>query len=96
VVLLELQEVQRAVDLLKEALRLDPRDQEAKFALEQLYHMAQRQSQDYRDAADRQGDGRAQEDADALKQAPGLDQEEGKTSNSTGDGHGRSAERPGI
>jgi tetratricopeptide (TPR) repeat protein len=96
VVLLELQDAQKAVDLLKEALRLDPRDQEAKLALEQLYHMVQSQSQEHREAADKQGDGRVQEGEVPLTQAPGLEQEEGKTSNSSGDGHGRSAERPGI
>lgn len=93
-VLLQLQEVQGAEELLKEALRLDPRDKEAKFALEQLYHTVHSQGEEHREAASQQGNGPNQGDEEPLKQAPGLEQGEGK--HSTGDSQGRTAERPGI
>jgi tetratricopeptide (TPR) repeat protein len=94
VVLLQLQEVQGAGELLKEALRLDPRDKEAKFALEQLYHIVHSQGEEHREAADKQGNARNQESEEVLKQAPGLEQGEGQ--HSTGNGQGRAAGRPGI
>lgn len=94
VVLLQLQEVQGAGELLKEALRLNPSDKEAKFALEQLYHIVQSQGEEHREAASKQGKARHQEGEEALKQAPGLEQGEGK--NSPGNGQGRSTGRPGI
>jgi tetratricopeptide (TPR) repeat protein len=94
IVLLQLQEVQGAGELLKEALRLDPRDKEAKFALEQLYHIVHSQGEEHREAAGTQGNGRNQGGEETLKQAPGLGQGEGQRS--TGDGQGRSPGRPGI
>lgn len=94
IVLLQLQEVQGAGELLKEALRLDPRDKEAKFALEQLYHIVHSQGEEHREAADKQGNAGNQAGEETLKQAPGLGQGEGK--HSTADGQGRAAERPGI
>jgi tetratricopeptide (TPR) repeat protein len=94
VVLLELQEVQGAVELLKEALRLDPGNKEAKFALEQLYHLAHREGEEHREAAGTEEASRPKESSEPLKQAPGVDQEAGKDSSRDGQGHATG--RPGI
>jgi tetratricopeptide (TPR) repeat protein len=64
VVMLKLNEVEGAAELFKEALRIDPQDQQAKFNLERLYQWAQLKEGDPGEAS--------------LQQAPGLDQEKGK------------------
>jgi tetratricopeptide (TPR) repeat protein len=94
VVLLDLQEAPGAAEYLKQALRLDPHDKDAKFALERLYQTLQRQGEEHREAASAQGDDRHEASDGGLKPAPGLGQEEGK--GSSGNGQGRSPTRPGI
>ena len=91
VVLLQLDEIRGAAELLKEALRLDPHDKEAKFALEQLYQSMRQYGDGHREADGLQASTPSQE---GLKQAPGSGQQDGK--NSTSEGQGRSAVRPGI
>jgi tetratricopeptide (TPR) repeat protein len=86
-VLLELQEAQGAVELFKEALRLDPHDIEAKFMLEHLYHMFQPQNGTREAAAGAVERDLHQNGEDGLKQAPGLGQNQGQ---------GRSGPRAGI
>jgi Ca-activated chloride channel family protein len=89
VVLLQLEEVRGAAELLKEALRLDPHDKEAKFALEQLYQSMRQHGDTHREANGSQASAPTQE---GLQQAPG--QQEGK--NAARDGQGRSVARPDI
>lgn len=88
-VLLELQEAEGAVELFKEALRLNPHDIEAKFMLEHLYRVFQPQNGAREAAAGEQGQDRQQDGKEVLKQAPGLGQHQGE-------GQGRSAPRSGI
>ena len=94
VVLLELQEAPGAAEYLKQALRLDPHDKDAKFALERLYQTMPRQGEEHREAAGSQGADRHKASDGGLKQVPGLGSEEGK--GSSGNGQGRSPARPGI
>lgn len=96
VVLLQLQEAKGAVELFKEALRLNPRDTDAKFVLERLYHTLQPQ-EGTRQAATGEPDSSLKPDGKgALKQAPGLRQEQGQGQATPEAGQGRSAPRPGI
>ena len=80
VVMLALEEVERAAEFFKETLRLDPQDKEAKFNLERLYHFVLLQ----------QG---AQGEA-SMKQAPGAPQDN-ETGRGT-EGQGRSKPPSGI
>jgi tetratricopeptide (TPR) repeat protein len=80
-VMLALEEVQAAAELFKEALRVDPTDNDAKFNLERLYHFVLRQESSEHGEA-------------ALEQAPGADQ--GSEERPMGSGQGRSKPRPGI
>ena len=90
VVLLQLQEAEGAVELFKEALRLQPQDTDAKFVLEHLYHTLQPQ-EGARQAGAGEQDAKPKPDGKgALKQAPGLGQADPEA------GQGRSAPRPGI
>jgi tetratricopeptide (TPR) repeat protein len=90
VLLLQLQEAKGAVELLKEALRLDPHDTDAKVVLERLYHTLQPQD-GTRQAATGEPDSSLKPDKKgALQQAPGLGQGDPEA------GQGRSAPRPGI
>ena len=91
VVLLQLEEVRGAAELLKEALRLDPHDKEAKFALEQLYQSMRQPGDGHREADGIQASAPPQE---GLKQAPGFGQQEGE--DAARDGQGRSVARPDI
>jgi Ca-activated chloride channel homolog len=79
-VMLALEEGERAAEFFKEALRLDPHDTDTKFNLERLYHFVLRQEQEQGKAS--------------LKQAPGTgaDQKPG----ASGDGQGRSPSGKGI
>jgi Ca-activated chloride channel family protein len=81
IVMLELQEAEAAAELFKEALRLDPQDQEAKFNLERLYQWILRQEGQQREAS--------------LPQAPGLGQEQ-QGKGRQNDGAGRSTPRADI
>lgn len=90
VLLLQLQETEGAVELLKEALRLDPHDTDAKFVLERLYHTLQPQEGTRQAGAGEQDGKRKPDGKGALKQAPGLGQANPEA------GQGRSAPRPGI
>jgi tetratricopeptide (TPR) repeat protein len=90
VVLLQLQEAEGAVELFKEALRLQPQDTDAKFVLERLYHTLQPQ-EGTRQAGAGEQDAKPKPDGQgALKQAPGLGQADPEA------GQGRSAPRSGI
>jgi tetratricopeptide (TPR) repeat protein len=90
VVLLQLQEAKGAVELFKEALRLNPHDTDAKVVLERLYHTLQPQ-EGTRQAATGEPDSSTKPDRKGtLKQAPGLGQADPEA------GQGRSAPRPGI
>ena len=80
-VMLALEEAQAAAELLKEALRLDTRDSDAKFNLERLYHFVLREEGSEHGEA-------------ALEQAPGAEQ--GAEEKPRGDGQGRSKPRSGI
>lgn len=79
-VMLALEEAEKAAEFFKSALRLDTNDAETKFNLERLYHFVLRQEGEHGEAA--------------LKQAPGVGQEQ--DNRSRGDGQGRSKPRPGI
>lgn len=79
-VMLALEEVEKAAEFFKSALRLEAHDAETKFNLERLYHFVLRQEGEHGEAA--------------LKQAPGVGQEQGN--GLRGDGQGRSKPRPGI
>ena len=90
VVLLQLQEAEGAVELFKEALRLQPQDTDAKFMLERLYHTLQPQEGTRQAGAGEQDTNLKPDGRGALKQAPGLGQADPEA------GQGRSAPRPGI
>jgi Ca-activated chloride channel homolog len=79
-VMLALEEVERAAEFFKETLRLDPHDKAAKFNLERLYHFVLRQEGDQGEAS--------------LKQAPGAPQE--KEQGRGTEGQGRSKPPSGI
>lgn len=79
-VMLELNETERAAEFFKETLRLLPQDLDAKFNLERLYHFVMQ----------RQG---AQGEA-SMPQAPGTSQEKEKGRGT--DGQGRSKSPSGI
>jgi tetratricopeptide (TPR) repeat protein len=79
-VMLALEEVERAAEFFKEALRLNPHDTDTKFNLERLYHFVLRQEGDHGNAA--------------LKQAPGASED--KPDGGRGEGPGRSSPRPGL
>jgi tetratricopeptide (TPR) repeat protein len=79
-VMLALEEVEKAAEFFKSALRLDTQDAEAKFNLERLYHFVLRQEGEHGEAA--------------LKQAPGVRSEQDH--GLRGDGQGRSKSPPGI
>lgn len=80
VALLAEQEAEGAAELLKETLRLNPHDKDAKLMLERLYHLAQHQRGKHGEAAH--------------EQAPGLSQEKGEKSHE--EGQGRSKPAPNI
>lgn len=69
-VMLELDEVEGAAELFKEALRLDPADREAKFNLERLYHFVLLKEEHYGEAT--------------LQQAPGVRDEKHSTGEGQG------------
>jgi tetratricopeptide (TPR) repeat protein len=95
VVLIDLQDMQGAAELLKTALRLNPQDTDAKFTLEQLYHIAQSQpGEGAQQVSKPRGGTFDQGGSQPLKQAPGLSQNQGE--GSSGAGQGRSTPRPGI
>ena len=79
-VMLALEEVERAVEFFKEALRLDPHDNDSKFNLERLYHFALQKEGEQGNAS--------------LQQAPGAGQD--KKPGTQGDGQGRSRPGNGI
>jgi tetratricopeptide (TPR) repeat protein len=93
-VLLQLEDAQRATELFKQVLRLDPQDKDAKLMLEQLYHLVWR-SGSGRQAAMHAPEPRPGCKADGhLEPAPGLEQTEGE--DSSGDGQGHSTPPAGI
>jgi Ca-activated chloride channel family protein len=79
-VMLALEEVEGAAEMFKEALRLDPQDNDTKFNLERLYHFVLRQEGEHGEAS--------------LKQAPGAQQQGEEQGDS--DGQGRSSPQSGI
>jgi tetratricopeptide (TPR) repeat protein len=79
-VMLALEEAERAAEFFKEALRLEPYDKDTKFNLERLYQFVLRQEGAPGEAA--------------LKQAPGSGNE--KKPGSGGEGQGRSKPGAGI
>lgn len=79
-VMLSLDEIEGAVELFKESLRLDPMDQDTKFNLERLYHFVLR--------------GEGEQGQASLKQAPGNGEIQNGESNT--DGAGRSDSDSGI
>jgi tetratricopeptide (TPR) repeat protein len=96
--LLNTQNVPEAVELLKEALRLQPGDTDAKFILEQIFSSASPQqggnAQPASDGQNQRG-GQGRESSEPLRQAPGESKGEGETGSSP-TGQGRSTPRPGI
>jgi tetratricopeptide (TPR) repeat protein len=95
-VLLTTQDAPGAVELLKEALRLEPGDRDAKFMLEQIYQAAQQQQRgDAQQASNTQSGTHGQESSETLQQAPGESRGQGEEG-STAAGQGRSNPRQGI
>jgi Ca-activated chloride channel homolog len=88
IVLLKFQEAQRAAELFKEALRLDPQDKDAKLTLEHLYHVHWRRKEGYQEASGKQQSNLRQDQDGPLQQAPGLGQGQA--------GQGRSTPPAGI
>jgi Ca-activated chloride channel homolog len=74
-IFLDLQEVERAADFFKAALRLDPQDQAAKFNLERLYHFVLMKEGSQGEAS--------------LQQAPGVGQEQNNNPHGKGQGRGK-------
>ena len=79
-IFLDLQEVERAADFFKAALRLDPHDRDAKFNLERLYHFVLLKEGSHSEAG--------------LQQAPGAGQEQ--SDNPSGKGQGRNKPKSDI
>jgi Ca-activated chloride channel homolog len=80
-VMLALDEAERAAEFFKETLRLDPHNTAAKFNLERLYHFVLKRSTDQGEAS--------------LKQAPGAPQDKDQGRGGTA-GQGRSKPPSGI
>jgi tetratricopeptide (TPR) repeat protein len=79
-VMLALEDAERAAEFFKETLRLDPHNTEAKFNLERLYHFVLKSSTDQGEAS--------------LKQAPGAPEEKEQGRGTAG--QGRSKSQSGI